>query len=105
MTPVCEGAGSHLSLVITVLWPSALATLSNKFGQNSCILVVSQPLETLHRSAFSNLAIMGIWSCDTPLWWRIKFTPFALYLINWMYESSQFSYKVMLCLVKNQAII
>ena len=60
MTPVCEGAGSHFAieqpLVIFVLWPSALATLCNKFGQNSCILVVSQPLEALHRSAFSNVA-------------------------------------------------
>ena len=39
MTPVCDGAGSHFaieqSLVIYVLWPSALATLCNKLGQNS----------------------------------------------------------------------
>ena len=86
MTQVCDGTGSHfgleLSLVIFVLWPSALATLCNQFGKNSCILVVSHPLEALHRSAFSNLAATGIWSCDTLLWWRIEIKPFALYLIN-----------------------
>ena len=78
MTQVCDGTGSHFglerSLVIFVLW--------NKFGQNSCILVVSHPLEALRRSAFSNLAATGIWSCDTLLWWRIEIKPFALYLIN-----------------------
>ena len=86
MTPVGEGAGGHFaveqSLVIFLLWPSALATLCNKFGQNSCILVVSQSLEALCSSAFSNLAATGIWSCDTPLWWRIQIKLFALYLIN-----------------------
>ena len=86
MTLLCEGAGSHFvlehSLVIYVVWPSELVTSCNKFGKNSCILVVSQPLETLCRSAFSNLAATGIWSCDTPLWWRIQIKPFALYLIN-----------------------
>ena len=85
MTQVCDGTGSHFglewSLVIFVLWPSALATLCNKFGQNSCILVVSHPLEALRRLAFSNLAT-GIWSCDTLLWWRIEIKPFTLYLIN-----------------------
>ena len=86
MTPVCDVTGSHFalerSLVIFVLWTSALATLCNKFGQNSCMLVVSLPLETLCRSAFSNLAVIGIWSCDTTLWWRIEIKPIALYLIN-----------------------
>ena len=57
MAPVYEGAGSYFaleqSLMIFVMWPSALATLCNKFGQNSCMLVVSLPLEALHRSAFS----------------------------------------------------
>ena len=76
MAPVCEGAGSYValeqSLVIFVMWPSALVTLCNKFGQNSCMLVVSLPLEALHISAFSNLAATGIWSCDTPLWWCIQ---------------------------------
>ena len=38
------------------MWPSTLVTLCNKFGQNSCLLVVSLPLEALHISAFSNLA-------------------------------------------------
>ena len=86
MTQVCDGTGSHFglkrSLLIFVLWPSALATLCNKFGQNSCILVVSHPLEALCRSAFSNLAATDIWSCDTLLWLRIEIKPFALYLIN-----------------------
>ena len=86
MTPVCDGTGSHFalerSLVIFVLWPSTLATLfTHKFGQNSCILVVSHPFEALRRSAFSNLAATGIWSCDTPLWWRVVIKPFAWYLI------------------------
>ena len=85
MTPLCEGAGSHFalehSLVIFVMWRSALVILCNKFVKNSCILVVSQPQEALCRS-FSNLAATGIWSCDTPLWWRIQIKPFALYLIN-----------------------
>ena len=71
ITPVCEGAGNcfalEQSLVIFVMWPSALVTLCNKFAQNSCMLVVSLPLETLHISSFSNLAAMGIWSCDIPL--------------------------------------
>ena len=65
MTPVCEGVGSYFaleqSLVIFFMWPSTLATLCNKFGQNSCMLVVSLPLEALHISAFSNLATTGIW--------------------------------------------
>ena len=56
MTPVCDRVGSHFalewSLVIFVLWTSALATLCNTFGQNSCILVVSHPLEALRRSTF-----------------------------------------------------
>ena len=56
MTPVCEGAGSHFvlehSFVIFVMWHSALVTLCNTFGKNSCILVVSQPLEALRISAF-----------------------------------------------------
>ena len=71
MAPVCEGAGSYFvleqSLVIFVMWPNALVILCSKFGQNNRILVVSQPLETLRISAFSNVAAMGIWSCDTPL--------------------------------------
>ena len=66
------GTDSHFalkrSLVVFVLWSSALATVCNKFGQNSCILVVSHPLEALRRSAFSNLAATDSWSCDTPLW-------------------------------------
>ena len=45
MTPVCEGEGDHFaldeSLVIFVMWPSALVTLCKKYGQNSCMLVVS----------------------------------------------------------------
>ena len=53
MAPVCDGASSHFaleqSLVIFLQWPSALATLCNTFGQSSCILVVSQPLEALRR--------------------------------------------------------
>ena len=86
MTPVCDGADSSFSLeqslviILFVLWLSALAKLYNKFGHNSCILVVSQPLEALRRSTFSNLAATRIWSCD--LWWRIEIKPFALYLIN-----------------------
>ena len=36
VTPVCEGAGSNFalrqSLLLFVLWPTALATLYNKFG-------------------------------------------------------------------------
>ena len=98
MTPVCDGPGSHFalerSLVIFVLWPSALATLCNKFGQNSCILVVSHPLEALRRSACSNLAATVIWSCDTPLWWRIEIKPIALYLVNQKYESSHINNKI-----------
>ena len=86
MAPVCEGAGSYFaleqSLVIFVMWPSALVTLCNKFGQNSCMLVVSLPLEALHISAFSNLAAMGIWSCDSPLGLRIQIKQYPLYLIN-----------------------
>ena len=86
MTQVCDGTGSHFgierSLVIFVLWSNALATLCNKFGHNSCILVVSHPLEALRRSAFSNLAATGIWSCDTLLWWRIEIKPFDFYLVN-----------------------
>ena len=54
MVPVCEGTGSYFaleqSLVIFVMWPSALVILCSKFGQNSCILVVSQPLESLRIS-------------------------------------------------------
>ena len=68
--------GSHFALepllVTFVFWPCALATLCEKCGQNSCILVVSQPLKALRRSAFLNLAATGIWSSDTPLWWRIE---------------------------------
>ena len=45
MSPVCDGAGSHFvleqSLMIFVLRPSASTTLYHKYGQNSCILVVS----------------------------------------------------------------
>ena len=82
----CDGTGSYFglerSLVIFLLWPSALPTLCNKFGHNSCILVGSHSLEALRRSAFSNLAATGIWSCDTLLWWHIKIKPFPLYLIN-----------------------
>ena len=74
MAPVCEGAGSYFapeqSLVICVMWPSALVILCIKFGQNSCMLVVSQPLEALRRSVF--------WSCDTPLWWRIQIKQYAM---------------------------
>ena len=65
MAPVCEGVGSYFaleqSLVIFVMWPSAFVTLCNKFGQNSCMLVVSLPLEALHISAFANVAAAGIW--------------------------------------------
>ena len=76
MLSVCDGAGSYFALeqllVIFVMWPSALVTLCNKCGQNSCMLVVSQPLEALRRSAFSDVAATGIWSCDTPLWWPVQ---------------------------------
>ena len=45
MTPVFEGEGSHFepeeSLVIFVMWPSALVASCKKYGQNSCMLVVS----------------------------------------------------------------
>ena len=86
MAPVCEGAGSYFatesSLVIFVIWPSALVILCNKFGQNSCKLFVSQPLEALCSSAFSNVAATGIWSCDTPLWWRIQIKQYAMYPIK-----------------------
>ena len=86
MASVCEGAGSYFapeqSLVIFVMWPSALVILCSKFGQNSCILVVSQPLEALRRSTFSNVAATGIWSCDTPLWWRIQIKQYAMYPIR-----------------------
>ena len=34
------------SFVICVMWPSTLVTLCNKFGHNSSMLVVSQPLES-----------------------------------------------------------
>ena len=71
MAPVCEGTSSHFalgqSLVIYVIWPRVLLTLCNKFGQNSCMLVASQPFEVLRRSAFSNVAPTGIWPCDTTL--------------------------------------
>ena len=64
MAPVCDGAGSYFapeqSLVIFVMWPSALVILCNKFGQNSCMLVVSQPLEALRRSAFPNTLYLGV---------------------------------------------
>ena len=84
MAPVYEGAGSYFakaqSLVICVMWPSALVTLCGKFGQNSCMLVVSLPLEASHRSACSNLAAKGTWSRDTPLRWRIEIKQYALYL-------------------------
>ena len=70
MALVCEGAGSYFapeqSLVIFIIWPSASVILCNKFGQNSCMLVVPQPLEALRRSVFSNVAATVIWSCDTP---------------------------------------
>ena len=76
MAQVYEGTGSYFaqaqSLVIFVMWPIALVSLCSKFGQNNCILVVSLPLEALHRSAFSSLPAKGIWSCDNSLWWRIK---------------------------------
>ena len=62
---VCEGVGSYFALeqllVIFVMWPSILVTLCNKFGQNSCMLVVSLPPKSLDISAFSNLATTGIW--------------------------------------------
>ena len=65
MAPVCGGVGSYFaleqSLVIFFMWPSTLVTLCNKFGQNSCMLVVSLQLEALYISAFSNLAATGIW--------------------------------------------
>ena len=65
MTPVSEGAGSHFareqSLLIFVMRPITLVILCNKFGQKSCMLVVSQPLEALRRLAFSNVAATGIW--------------------------------------------
>ena len=65
MSPVCEGVCSCFvldkSLVIFVMCPSILVTLCNKFGQNSCMLVGSLPLEALHIPAFSNLAAAGIW--------------------------------------------
>ena len=64
MAPVCDGLGSYFapeqSLVIFVMWPSALVILCNKFGQNSCMLVVSQPLEALRRSAFPNTLDLGV---------------------------------------------
>ena len=40
------------SLVICVMWPSTLVPLCIKFGQNSCMLVVSLPLEALHYQHF-----------------------------------------------------
>ena len=61
MTPVCEGVGSYFVIGDIFMWPSTLFTLCNKFGQNSCMLVVSLPLEAMHISAFSNLAATGIW--------------------------------------------
>ena len=71
MTPVCEGAGSHFalkqSLVIFVLWLGALVISCETIGQDSCMLAVSHPLETLHRSAFSNVSATCIWSRDAPL--------------------------------------
>ena len=86
MAPVCEGAGSYFaleqSLVIFIMWPSALVISYSKFGQNSCILVVSQPLEAMRRSTFSNVAATRIWSCDTPLWWRIQIKQYAMYPIK-----------------------
>ena len=99
MAPVCEGAGSYFaqaqSLVIFVMWHSALVTLCSKFEQNSCISVVSLPLEALHRSAFSNMAAKDIWSCDTPLWWRIETKRYALYLINQKHESSHINNNIL----------
>ena len=86
MAPVCEGAGSYFvpeqSLVIFVMWPSALVIACNKFGHNSCMLVVLQPMEALRRSAFSDEAATGIWSCDTPSWWRIQFKQYPMYNIK-----------------------
>ena len=65
MTPVCEGVGSYFCTITVIgdifMWPSTLVTLCNKFGQNSCMLVVSLPLEALRISTFSNLAATGIW--------------------------------------------
>ena len=82
MAPVCEGAGSYFaleqSLVIFVMWPNALVILCSQFGQNSCILVVSQPLEALRISTLSNVAAMGIWSCDTPLRLRIQIKQYPI---------------------------
>ena len=86
MAPVCEGAGSYFApeqpLVIFVMWPSEQVILCNKFGQNSCMFVVSQPLEALRRSAFSNVAATGICSHETPLWWRIQIKQYAMYSIK-----------------------
>ena len=84
MAPVCELAGSYFapehSFLIFIMWHSALVILC--FGQNSCMLVVSQPLEALLRSAFSNVAATVIWSCDTPLWWPIQIKQYAMYPIK-----------------------
>ena len=86
MAPVCEGAGSYFvpeqSLVICVMWPNALVMSCNKFGQNSCMLVVLQPLEALRRSAFSDVAATIIWSCDTPSLWRIQIKQYAMYPVK-----------------------
>ena len=71
MTPVCEGAGSHFALEVEVIGDICFVA--------QCI---SNIVEALHRSAFSNLATTGIWSYDTPLWWCIEIKSFALYLIN-----------------------
>ena len=56
----CHDQSKQQSFVIFVMLPSALVSLCSKFGQNSCMLVVSLPLEALHTSAFSNLAAKGI---------------------------------------------
>ena len=40
------------------------------------------------------VAATGVWSYDTPLWWRIKIKPFALYLINQKYKSSHPNNKI-----------
>ena len=72
MTPVCEGAGSHFalkqSLVIFVLWLGALVISCETIGQDSCMLAVSHPLETLRTDQHFQMCPQRVSGHVMPLW-------------------------------------